>query len=57
MMIRSTPAGEGAPLEAPPETEILSTFASFPIKIGPNCAIKIGPVQPKKLSEIFQKRV
>ena len=36
-----SPAGEGAPLEAPPEAEKLSTFALFPIKIGPKYAIKI----------------
>lgn len=33
-------AGEGGPLEAPPEAEKLSTVASFPIKIGPKYAIR-----------------
>ena len=50
------PAGEGGPLEAPPEAEKFSTFASFPIKIGHKCAIKVGLVPPTKLSENFHKR-
>ena len=52
---RPPPAGEGAPLEAPPEAKKLSSFASFPIKNSPKYAIKTGLVQRTKLSEHFGK--